>query len=152
SAIPARIGPIADIICKRLESSGIRCWIAPRDIEAGSDWTEGIIHGIDSCRVFVLIFSGNANVSEHVRREVAKAFALGLAVIPFRIENAEPSDSLAYFLGTVHWLNAITPPLDRHLEALTKRTKQLLLADGRSSDSAIEVTGRRKILSIFPTP
>ena len=143
---------IADVICKRLESAGIKCWIAPRDIEAGSDWTEGIIEGIDSCRVFVLIFSGNANVSEHVRREVAKAFTLGLAVIPFRIENAEPRGSLAYFLGTVHWLNAITPPLDRHLEALLKRTKQLLLADGRSSDPAIEVIGHRKILSTFPTP
>jgi hypothetical protein len=63
---------IADVICKRLESAGIKCWIAPRDIEAGSDWTEGIIEGIDSCRVFVLIFSGNANVSEHVRRESLK--------------------------------------------------------------------------------
>jgi TolB-like protein/Flp pilus assembly protein TadD len=141
---------IADVICKQLESAGIKCWIAPRDIEAGSDWTEGIIRGIDSCRVFVLVFSGNANVSEHVRREVAKAFTLGLAVIPFRIENVEPRGSLAYFLGTVHWLNAITPPLERHLEALTKRTKQLLLADGRSSDPATEVTGRRKILPIFP--
>jgi TolB-like protein/Tfp pilus assembly protein PilF len=139
---------IADMICERLESAGIKCWIAPRDIEAGSDWTEGI----DSCRVFVLVFSGNANTSEHVRREVAKAVTLGLAVIPFRIDNVEPRGSLAYFLGTVHWLNAITPPLDRHLEALTKRTKQLLLADGRSSDPASEVAGRRKILSTFPTP
>jgi TolB-like protein len=143
---------IADMVCKRLESDGIKCWIAPRDIQAGSDWTEGIIQGIDSCRVFVLVFSANANVSEHVRREVAKAFTLGLAVIPFRIENAEPGGSLAYFLGTVHWLNAISPPLHRHLEALTERTKQLLLDDGRSSDPAIEVTGRRKFLSGFPTP
>jgi TolB-like protein/Flp pilus assembly protein TadD len=141
---------IADVICKQLEFAGIKCWIAPRDIEAGSDWTEGIIRGIDSCRVFVLVFSGNSNASEHVRREVAKAFTLGLAVIPFRIENIEPHGSLAYFLGTVHWLNAITPPLESHLEALTKRTKQLLLADGRSSDPATEVAGRRKILSIFP--
>jgi TolB-like protein/Tfp pilus assembly protein PilF len=139
----------ADMICKQLESAGIKCWIAPRDIEAGSDWTEGIIQGIDSCRVFVLVFSGDANASEHVRREVAKAFTLGLAVIPFRIENAEPDGSLAYFLGTVHWLNAITPPLDSHLEALTRRVKQLLL-DRRSSDPTMQITGRRKILSIFP--
>ncbi|HZC35286.1 MAG TPA: toll/interleukin-1 receptor domain-containing protein, partial [Chthoniobacterales bacterium] len=106
---------IADMICSRLEAAGIKCWIAPRDIQPGSDWTEGIIQGIDSCRVLVLVFSENANASEHVRREVAKAFALRLPVIPFRIEKAVPHGSLAYFLGTVHWLDAIAPPAEKHL-------------------------------------
>jgi TolB-like protein/tetratricopeptide (TPR) repeat protein len=123
--------PIADAICEKLESEGIKCWIAPRDIEAGSDWTEGIIRGIDSCRVFVLVFSESANVSEHVRREVAKAVSLGLAVIPFRTEEVNPSSSLSYFLGTVHWLDAITPPLPKHLEALTERVRQMLTNDQR---------------------
>jgi protein-histidine pros-kinase len=118
--------PIADAICNHLESAGIRCWIAPRDIAFGSDWTEGILRGIDSCRVFVLVFSENANDSEHVRREVAKAFSLGLAVIPFRTEPVSPNRSLGYFLETVHWLDAITPPLQNHFRALTDQVKQLL--------------------------
>jgi len=139
---------IADAVCQRLESAGIKCWIAPRDIKAGSDWTEGIIEGIDSCQVFVLVFSETANGSEHVRREVAKAFSLGLAVIPFRIENVVPHGSLAYFLGTVHWLDAITAPLDRHLGDLTERVKQLMANDGRSAGPAFEVAGRKKSVSI----
>jgi TIR domain len=65
---------IADTICQWLESAGIPCWMAPRDIEIGSDWTEAIMRAITACRVFVLVFSENANVSGHVRREVAKAF------------------------------------------------------------------------------
>jgi TolB-like protein/Tfp pilus assembly protein PilF len=142
----------ADAVCQQLESARIKCWIAPRDIKAGSDWTEGIIEGIDSCRVFVLVFSENANVSEHVRREVAKAFSLGLAVIPFRIENVVPHGSLAYFLGTVHWLDAITAPLDRHLGDLTERVKQLLANDGRSTNPAFEVGGRKKSVSIYSAP
>jgi len=142
----------ADAVCQQLESARIKCWIAPRDIKAGSDWTEGIIEGIDSCRVFVLVFSENANVSEHVRREVAKAFSLGLAVIPFRIENVVPHGSLAYFLGTVHWLDAITAPLDRHLGDLTERVKQLLANDGRSANPAFEVGGRKKSVSIYSAP
>jgi TolB-like protein/Tfp pilus assembly protein PilF len=123
--------PIADAICEQLESEGIKCWIAPRDIEAGSDWTEGIIRGIDSCRVFVVVFSQSANASEHVRREVAKAVSLGLAVIPFRTEEVNPSSSLSYFLGTVHWLDAITPPLPKHLKALTERVRQMLASGPR---------------------
>ena len=31
--------PIADANCEQLELEGIECWIAPRDLEAGSDWT-----------------------------------------------------------------------------------------------------------------
>lgn len=27
--------PVADAVCARLEQSGIRCWIAPRDIQPG---------------------------------------------------------------------------------------------------------------------
>jgi hypothetical protein len=30
----------ADAIRQHLESAGLACWIAPRDIEAGADWTE----------------------------------------------------------------------------------------------------------------
>jgi protein-histidine pros-kinase len=139
--------PIADAICNHLESAGIRCWIAPRDIAFGSDWTEGILRGIDSCRVFVLIFSENANDSEHVRREVAKAFSLGLAVIPFRTEPVSPNRSLGYFLETVHWLDAITPPLQNHFRALTDQVKQLL---GNDQGSAPE--GRAPTPANDPTP
>jgi Protein of unknown function (DUF3365)/TIR domain len=123
----------ADAICNHLESAGIRCWIAPRDIAFGADWTDGIMRAIDSCRVFVLVFSENANDSEHVRREVAKAFSLGLAVIPFRTDAVSPNRSLGYFLETVHWLDAITPPLQNHLGVLTEQVQQLLGDDQEST-------------------
>ena len=105
---------IADAICDQLESVGIACWIAPRDIEIRSDWTRGIMQGIARCRVFVLLFTDHANDSEHVGREVANAFSLGLAVIPFRIEAVNPRENLAYFLETVQWFDATTPPLQKH--------------------------------------
>jgi TolB-like protein len=130
---------LADAICQRLESEGVKCWIAPRDIEVGSDWTEGIMRGIETCRVFVLVFSGNANDSEHVRREVAKAFSLKLAVIPFRIEAVMPNRSLGYFLETVQWLNAMDPPLHQHLNILAERVKQLPVDEFASAPSTTTV-------------
>ena len=63
---------IAEAICQHLESAGVPCWIAPRDIEPGADWIEGILRGIASSRIFVVIFSSHANDSEHVRREVGE--------------------------------------------------------------------------------
>jgi TolB-like protein len=126
---------VADAICHQLESADIPCWMAPRNIEYGSDWTEGIMRGITACRVFVLVFSENANGSGHVRREVAKAFSLGLHVIPFRIQDTLPQTGLSYFLETVHWLDAITAPLEKHLTTLTDRVKKLL-TNGESAPNA----------------
>jgi len=93
----------ADAICAHLESAGIKCWIAPRDIEPGVTWTKGIMQGLEDCRVLVLVFSEHANNSDHVEREVAKAFSSGLAVIPFRIKDVLPNQSLSYFLDTIQW-------------------------------------------------
>ncbi|HEX4201247.1 MAG TPA: toll/interleukin-1 receptor domain-containing protein, partial [Chthoniobacterales bacterium] len=117
---------IAEAICHQLEANGIRCWIAPRDIQFGSDWTEGIMQGISSCKVFVLVFSDSANTSDHVRREVAKAFSLGLAVIPFRTEDVAPNRSLSYFLETVHWLDAFPSPTESYFGTLADQIKRLL--------------------------
>src|SRR6201984_1668281 len=117
----------ADAICAHLESAGINCWIAPRDIEPGATWTKGIMQGLDACRVLILVFSEHANDSDHVEREVAKAFSSGLAVIPFRIKDVLPSQSLSYFLDTIHWLDATVPPLQKHLGTLSELVKKLLV-------------------------
>src|SRR5215468_612945 len=121
--------PTADAICADLESAGIKCWIAPRDIEPGATWTQGIMQGLEACRVFILVFSEHANDSDHVHREVAKAFSSGLAVIPFRIEDVFPNQSLSYFLDTVQWLDASAPPSQKHLGTLCDRVKKLLVGE-----------------------
>lgn len=80
----------ADAVCNRLESTGIRCWIAPRDVVPGTDWTESILQAIGSCRAMVLVFSDYANDSRHVQIEVAHAFKHERTIIPFRINDAGP--------------------------------------------------------------
>src|SRR4051812_19808687 len=106
----------ADATCAALERAGIRCWIAPRDITPGTEWSAAIVNAIDNCRVIVLIFSSNANSSRQIRREVERAITAGASVVPVRIENVTPTESLAYFMTTVHWLDALTPPLENHLQ------------------------------------
>ena len=109
---------LADAVCHTLEANGLKCWIAPRDITPGSDWTEAIINGIDSSKTFVLVFTTRANGSKYVLREVARAFENNTVVIPFRVEDIQPSGKLKFWIGQSHWLDAITPPLKIHLEKL----------------------------------
>jgi formylglycine-generating enzyme required for sulfatase activity len=116
----------AKATCAALEAAKIRCWMAPRDIVPGVRWGASIVRAINQCRVMVLIFSGNANSSAQVQREVDQAFSKGKAVLPLRIEDVKPVDELAYYLDTVHWLDALTPPLERNLERLVAAVQALL--------------------------
>jgi hypothetical protein len=51
----------AETVLAGLEGQGIRCWIAPRDIPAGSEYGEQIVDAIKACRLVVLVFSNTAN-------------------------------------------------------------------------------------------
>jgi hypothetical protein len=110
--------PAADAACAKLEGRGIRCWVAPRDIMPGDDWSSSIIEAINGARTMVLVFSANANASQQIKREVERAVNKGIPVIPLRIQNVAPEKSLEYFISTPHWLDAYTPPLDHHLTYL----------------------------------
>ena len=120
---------VADALCSRLEGDGVRCWMAPRDILPGLEWGEAIIKGINSTRIFVLIFSSNANSSKQIIREVERAVNRGMVLVPFRVEDVPPSEALEYYISTPHWLDAHTPPLEPHLERLSQTVATLLGRD-----------------------
>jgi formylglycine-generating enzyme required for sulfatase activity len=116
----------ADAVCATLEAKGHRCWIAPRDILAGTDWSESIIDGIAECRVFLLIFSAKSNHSQQVKREVTFAVSEGKPILPMRLEDTPLSKHMRYCIGTPHWLDAMTRPLEKHLEYLADTVRLLL--------------------------
>lgn len=117
---------IADAVCGRLEARGIRCWIAPRDVQPGLPYGEAIIDGIHNCSIMVLLLSSSANTSTHIPKEVERAVSRGATIIPLRIEDVAPAKSLDYFIGSVHWLDALTRPLERHLDNLADTILKIL--------------------------
>jgi hypothetical protein len=122
---------VADAVCNTLESAGVRCWIAPRDVVPGMEYGEAIIDAINDCRIMVLVFSSKANVSNHISREIERAVSKGVTVMPLRIEQVMPSKTLDYFIGSVHWLDAVTPPLEAHLKLLAANCKTILAREPR---------------------
>jgi hypothetical protein len=133
---------IADRVCASLEQRRIRCWVAPRDIAPGSDWSSSIIDAIGESRVMVLIFSANSNVSQQVLREVERAVAKGVQVTPLRLEDVTPSKSLEYFLSSCHWLDVDSKQLDNHLTNLGNHVKLMLVDDAASQRIAGELEAR----------
>jgi formylglycine-generating enzyme required for sulfatase activity len=116
----------ADAVCAVLERNGIRCWIAPRDVTPGMVWGSAIVGAINSTKLMVLVFSGAANTSPQIEREVERAISKGMPVIPVRIEDVQPSDPLEYFISASHWLDAFTEPLEQHLETLAKVVRRII--------------------------
>jgi len=115
----------ADAICHALEQNGVKCWIAPRDIPPGANYGSAIIKGIKNCKVFLLVFSKEANMSTAVAKEVERA-ALGYkkTIIPFRIEDVAMNENLEFFLTDVHWLDAY--PNDTVFDNLVNAVKNIL--------------------------
>jgi TIR domain len=118
--------PVADAVCAALEGAAIRCWIAPRDVQPGRSFAGEITRAIQRSNVMVLIFSAYSNTSEQVLREVQLAANSHLHIVQFRIADVLPNDDLEYYLSTPHWLDALTPPLEGHLDRLQNSIKALL--------------------------
>ena len=98
-----------------LENQGIRCWIAPRDIPAGSEYGEQIVDSSEGLpRLRGGVFDA-ANASPHVRREVERAVSMDRPIVPFRVENVAPSGAMEYCLSATHWLDAFTRPVEPHV-------------------------------------
>jgi hypothetical protein len=117
---------VADAACAALEAQRIPCWIAPRDILAGVEWGDAIIDAISTCQVVVLIFSQEANSAPMVRKEISVAVSEEKIIVPFRIENISPSGAMKLALGNTHWLDALTPPLERRLAELCDTISRLI--------------------------
>ena len=140
-----------DALCATFEGRGLRCWIAPRDILPGMNWGEAIISGIEQCRVMVLVFSAHSNESPQVKREVERAVSKGIPVIPLRIEDVKLSRTMEYFISSQHWLDALTPPLEKHLNELALKVRRLLNDDGMSA-SATSPSESESIPTAMPIP
>lgn len=106
----------AEQLLAALESRGIKCWSAPRDVAPGGSYAESILRGIESAGCFVLVFTQHSNLSPHVLREVERALTLGINIIPVRFDDSGVSKSLDYLLATVHWLSATSEPRARALQ------------------------------------
>jgi formylglycine-generating enzyme required for sulfatase activity len=126
--------PVADAVCATLEGLRVRCWVTPRDVLPGLPYGEAIVEAIEASRVLVLVFSASANASTQVMREVERAVSKGIPIIPLRIEDVRPSKSLEYFISAPHWLDALTPPLVKHLQSLGETVQLLLSRLGKRTD------------------
>lgn len=144
---------IAQAISDRLEAASLACWIAPRDVPPGQRYAKAIIEAIEECRVFLLVYSANADESPHVRNEIEKAASRDVPILLIRTDSTQPdrNKEISLFLSSHQWFDASTGSLDTHLDRLVADVRRLVMAsndvDAESSSTTVIDTGDRQVKS-----
>ena len=115
---------VANAIVEALESYGIKCWIAPRDVRPGTVYADAIVGAINESKALVLVLSANAMPSAHVGREVERAASKRKQVIAFRVDATPLSRALEYFLSDSQWIDVPKLGMPAALTALTAAVQQ----------------------------
>lgn len=128
---------IAFAICAHCEQEKIRCWIAPRDVLPGEKYAACIVEAIKCSKIMIVVFSSNSNSSIGVSNEIESATKNGLIIVPFRIEEVDPTNEMEYYLSSRHWLDAISPPVEQHVINLTNTIRSILVSQEENINKTI---------------
>ncbi len=112
-------------LCGFVEARGVKCWIAPRDVRPGTDYSEELQHAIEGCAAFVVLVTEPANTSPYVRAETEMAFSNSKPIFPVRLSDIKPAAGLAFFLKIRHWTDAYGSGRAASLERLAQELETL---------------------------
>ena len=134
---------IAYALCDKLETEGIKCWIAPRDIEPGKKWANEIAEAIPKSKLMIIILSSSSNASEQVLNEVEIAVHNKLIILPVRIEDIMPTGGMSYYLATMQWIDIKGEEIDSKISMISRRTINILNNDREVTIGKEDVTGKK---------
>lgn len=144
---------IADEVVKYLEDNDVKCFIAPRDIPAGTPYARELTTAMKNCELAILIASAEINNSQHVLNEIDILINAKKTIIPFFIEDFNMLEEHHYYLGRAQRIIAypdkvetyyekILDTLAKHLHIQPKQTK--------SNQSAQILDEKTKVFKYLP--
>ena len=120
---------VAMTICRGLEARGVSCWISSRDIAPGGNYQESIDTAIRAARAMILVFTGSANDSAEIKKELALASSYKIVVIPVRAEDIAPTGAFKYELITRQWID-LFDDWEQALERLVEQINRIAAPGG----------------------
>jgi TIR domain len=97
---------LAQQLCTSLESRGVACWIAPRDLAPGHSYALGCLQGVAESRTFVLLASEKALASVQVLSEVEQAHKRAKPILTVLIPPAKVRGEMDFYLSRLHWMQS----------------------------------------------
>lgn len=144
---------IVEGIATKLEASGLRCWYAPRDTQ--DTYANSISKALQSCSVFLLILNKPSSESFHVLNEIdmiSKRLVKGepVHVVPFHVADEDISQDAQYYLGRMHWIDAMTPPMYKRIDELVSYINRALGRQDGEASAAPPAASVYRLLSKLP--
>ena len=135
-------------VCDAIEATGVRCWMAPRDIPPGAVWSACISEAIAGSRLFLVLVSRHAIRSPEVARELERGAARRQILLPVRLDRADLEGASEYFLSNAQWCVASQGPIGEHCPEIVRA---VLVALGRTT-SASTLSDHRQPRRNRPAP
>ncbi len=60
----------------------------------------------------------------------------GIPIVTFKIDEAMPTSDMKYYIGSIHWLDAMSKPLETHLNKLADTVELLIQAEQAGGNSS----------------
>lgn len=89
-----------------LESEGLPCFVAKRDLELGLNWIEGVARNLKEAPAVVFLATANSVQSHECQNELREANKRRTPVIPVVVEAAALTDELSLQVGSRQYLDA----------------------------------------------
>lgn len=100
----SRDASVARRLCAMIEAKGVRCWIAPRDIDPGAAYADEIVRAIQSCDTMVLLLTPAATESGEVLNELELAHKWRKIIVPLMIGKPHANGPLDYYIARLNWI------------------------------------------------
>ena len=142
----------ANALCGFIESRGVKCWIAPRDVRPGIDYSEELQAAIEGCAAFVVLVTDMANKSPYVRAETEMAFSCHKPIFPVRQADIKPAAGLALFLKIRHWTDAYGKYREAALDRLALELQTVVGAGTPPPATAPEPAAPPPLPEAMPAP
>lgn len=101
-----------------LEAEGLRCWMAPDSIPAGSSYMREIPQGIGNSGVLLLLLNGQSQQSNWVLLELSTAISRHKKVFAVQTDTAGLNDEFGFCLTRSQIFPAQDPPLEDRVREL----------------------------------
>lgn len=116
---------------KRLEQSGLKCWIDIDGMYSGTSFKKVIVDAIKNSKVLLFVSSENSNQYRNVVNEVSVAIERGKKIIPVKLDMTPYSESIEYDLINHDFLFFDPIHFDIFSDKLVKRIASVFNMDNK---------------------
>ena len=130
---------------QELTQRGVSAWFDQSEIEAGDQWREEIVKGIEACNLFLPVLSPDSLNSKNVRKEISLAEDHNKQIVPLRWRKSDLPPSVQYQLAGIQYFEfdeeASKEKFDRLTAILNKLLGGASLAEAAPNEAVFQAEG-----------